>query len=234
MWLVNSDRSITTPLHRNEVKFLVRCKGCLRPVSGNVVPLRLSVPSCREQFKRLMGNNLPEMKLHDLIEIVQLFDKHHIEFYIDGGWGVDALLGKQTRSHADLDIAIQHKDSPQVCAFLEARGYSNVHRADSSDFNFVLGDHQGHHIDIHTYTFDAAGSHIYGIPYPLESLAGNGSLDGHLVKCISAEWVVKFHTAYQFDEDDYRDVKAICQHFNLKMPLEYEDFERNLLQQGRS
>jgi lincosamide nucleotidyltransferase A/C/D/E len=62
-----------------------------------------------------MGNNIPEMTLHDVIEIVQLFvgvaspfeNRHQIEFYVDGGWGVDALLGKQTRPHADLDIAIQ-------------------------------------------------------------------------------------------------------------------------------
>ena len=181
-----------------------------------------------------MRNSLPEMKLHDVIEIVQLFDQHHIEFYVDGGWGVDALLEQQTRPHADLDIAIQHKDSTQVRALLEARGYRDVQRADSSDFNFVLGDSQGHQIDIHTYTFDAAGNHVYGIAYPLESLAGTGSLDGHPVKCISPEWVVKFHTAYQFDEDDYRDVKAICQHFNIKMPLEYEEFEHDRLQQGRS
>ena len=165
-----------------------------------------------------------EMTLRDVIEIVQLFNQHRI----------DAFLGEQTRPHADLDIAIQHRDSPQVRALLEARGYSEVHRADSRDFNFVLSDPQGHQIDIHTYTFDATGRHIYGIPYPLESLSGNGSVDRYPVKCISPEWVVKFHTAYQFDEDDYRDVKAICQYFNLKMPLEYEEFERDLLQQGRS
>jgi lincosamide nucleotidyltransferase A/C/D/E len=181
-----------------------------------------------------MGNNIPEMTVHDVIEIVQLFDRHQIEFYVDGGWGVDALLRKQTRPHTDLDIAIQHKDSPQVRTLLEARGYSDVHRANSSDFNFVLGDNHRHQIDIHTYTFDAAGNRIYGIPYPLESLAGTGSVDGYSVKCISPEWVVKFHTAYQFDEEDYRDVKAICQHFKIEMPPEYEAFERDLLQQVRS
>jgi lincosamide nucleotidyltransferase A/C/D/E len=176
-----------------------------------------------------MVNNIPEMTLHDVIEIVQLLDRHHIEFYVDGGWGVDALLGKQTRPHADLDIAIQHKDSPQVRILLKARGYSDVHRADRSDFNFVLGDDRGHQIDIHTYTFDASGNHMYGIPYPLESLTGTGSVDGYAVKCISPEWVVKFHTAYEFDEDDYHDVKAICQHFKIEMPSEYEAFERDLL-----
>ncbi|NJK66224.1 MAG: hypothetical protein HC941_06585 [Microcoleus sp. SU_5_3] len=93
-----------------------------------------------------MANSLPEMKLHDVIEIVQLFDRHHIKFHVDGGWGVDALLEQQTRPHADLDIAIQHKDSTQVRALLEARGYSDVQRADSSEFNFVLGDYQGHQV----------------------------------------------------------------------------------------
>jgi lincosamide nucleotidyltransferase A/C/D/E len=175
-----------------------------------------------------MENNIPEMTMCDVIEIVQLFNRYHIEFCVDGGWGVDALLGKQTRPHADLDIAIQHKDSLQVRTLLEARGYSDVERANSSDFNFVLGDDRGHQIDIHTYTFDADGNHIYGIPYPLESLNGTGLLSGYSVKCISPEWAVKFHTAYQFDEDDYRDVKAICQHFKIKLPSEYEAFERDL------
>jgi lincosamide nucleotidyltransferase A/C/D/E len=54
-------------------------------------------------------------------------------------------------------------------------------------------------------------------------------VDGYAVKCISPEWVVKFHTAYEFDEDDYRDLKAICQHFKIEMPSEYEAFERDLL-----
>jgi hypothetical protein len=32
------------------------------------------------------------------------------------------------------------------------------------------------------------------------------------------------------DDDDYHDIKAICQYFNINMPLEYEAFERNFLQ----
>jgi hydroxymethylpyrimidine pyrophosphatase-like HAD family hydrolase len=99
------------------------------------------------KFKRLMGNNIPKMTVRDVIEIVQLLNQHHIEFYVDGGWGIDALLGKQTLPHADLDIAIQHKDSPQVRTLLSAREYSDINRVDSSDFNFVLGDNQGHQID---------------------------------------------------------------------------------------
>jgi lincosamide nucleotidyltransferase A/C/D/E len=172
-----------------------------------------------------MPKDNPEMTANDVIEIVQLFNQHPIDFYIDGGWGVDALLGEQTRRHADLDIAIQHKDVAQIRALLEARGYKDVPRDDTRDCNFVLGDDQGHQIDIHSYTFDAAGNLVYGVAYPFDSLTGTGSVNKHPVKCISPEWMVKFHTGYTLDENDYHDVRALCQRFGLKMPLEYKEFE---------
>src|SRR5512136_1761367 len=102
----------------------------------------------------------------DVIEFLQLLDQNHIKVHIDGGWGVDALLGEQTRSHSDLDIAIEHKDAAQVRALLEARGYQDVPRDDTRECNFVLGDERGHQIDIHSYTFDPAGNLVYGIAYP--------------------------------------------------------------------
>lgn len=37
-----------------------------------------------------------------------------VEIWIDGGWGVEALLGQQTHAHSDLDIVIQNKDVPKV------------------------------------------------------------------------------------------------------------------------
>ena len=59
------------------------------------------------------------------------------------------------------------------------------------------------------------------IPYPPESLTGTGSIDGYLVKCISAEWVVQFHTQYEPDENDFKDVHAVCAKFNIPMPATY-------------
>lgn len=171
-----------------------------------------------------MPEDVPEMTADDVVEIVRLLDQNHIELYIDGGWGVDALLGEQTRTHTDLDIAVQHKDIAQIRALLEARGYRDVPRDDSWDCNFVLGDDQGHQIDIHSYTFDSVGNHVYGIAYPLDSLSGSGSVKGHPVKCISPEWLVKFHTGYKLDENDCRDVKALCQQFGIELPRECEEF----------
>jgi hypothetical protein len=39
-----------------------------------------------------MQESKPEITAQDVIEVVQLFEENAIEVYIDGGWGVDALL----------------------------------------------------------------------------------------------------------------------------------------------
>ena len=173
-----------------------------------------------------MKTTEPVFTAKDVIEFLQLLDQNHIKVHIDGGWGVDALLGEQTRPHSDLDIAIEHIDVPVIRALLEARGYQDILRDDTRDCNFILGDDQGHQIDIHTYTFDADGNLVFGVPYPPESLTGRGSIRGYPVKCIPPEWMVKFHTGYKLDENDYRDVKVLCQRFGIEIPLEYEEFMR--------
>ncbi len=174
-----------------------------------------------------MTQDDPEMTAHDVIEFVQLLNEHLIGVCIDGGWGVDALLGEQTRRHADLDIAVQHKDVPQIRALLEKRGYHDVPRDDTRDCNFVMGDDEGHLIDFHSYTYDADGRLVFGLAYPLDSLTGEGSVGGRPVQCITPEWMVKFHTGYKQDENDYRDVKALCERFGIPLPEEYEVFENS-------
>jgi lincosamide nucleotidyltransferase A/C/D/E len=164
------------------------------------------------------------MKAGAVVELLVILEQNGIEVWLDGGWGVDALLGEQTREHADLDIAIQHKYVPKLRALLEARGYIDVPRDDTRDCNFVLGNAQGQQVDVHSYTLDADGNNIQGVAYRREHLAGTGSINGYPVKCIAAEWMVKFHTGYELDENDYRDVLALSRRFGIPMPAEYEKF----------
>ncbi|MBN1401491.1 MAG: nucleotidyltransferase family protein [Anaerolineae bacterium] len=165
------------------------------------------------------------MSAADVLDIVHLFAENGIGLVIDGGWGVDALLGEQTRPHADLDIAVEHRDVPRMRALLAARGYREAPRDDSWECNFVLGDDRGHEIDVHSYTFDAAGKLVHGVPYPAASLTGHGQIGGQPVRCIPPEWMVAFHSGYPLDEDDYRDVKALCARFGIPLPAEYGPFE---------
>lgn len=161
----------------------------------------------------------------EVLALLNLFKEHNIEVIIDGGWGVDALLEKQTRVHEDLDIAIDHRDMPLTRALLEKRGYQDVPRDDTRECNFVLGDDYGHKVDIHSFIFDDKGKIIFGVPYPIESLQGKGKIGGHSVRCIPPEWMVQFHTGYKLDENDYHDVRALCQKFNLPIPKEYDVFK---------
>jgi len=166
------------------------------------------------------------MTAKDVIEFVKLCELHNVDVCIDGGWGIDALLGEQTRPHSDLDVAIPHKDAALVRELLEVQGYTEVPRDDSWECNFVLGDDLGHVVDIHTYTIDEEHKNIFGVAYPYDSLTGHGLVDGHPVRCIPAEWMVKFHTGYQLDENDYRDIKHLCVRFGIEMPHAYEEFEK--------
>lgn len=66
-----------------------------------------------------------EMSGDGVVQLLQLFDQHGTRVVVDGGWGVDALLGEQTRVHADLDIALEHKDVPKLralrCSHVDTR-----------------------------------------------------------------------------------------------------------------
>ena len=44
------------------------------------------------------------MGMQTLLAVVGLLEADGIDVWLDGGWGVDALLGQQTREHDDLDL----------------------------------------------------------------------------------------------------------------------------------
>ena len=166
-----------------------------------------------------------EMLAKDVVSLVQLCEENQIDIYVDVGWGVDALRGQETRLPGDLDVALPDKFVPKLRELLEARGYKDVERDDTRDCNFVLGDDKGHQIDIHTYTFDENGRNIFGVAYEPKHLTGTGTINGYPVKCIPPEVMVEFHSGYELDEDDYHDVKALCEKFGIELPEEYKKFE---------
>ena len=161
----------------------------------------------------------------DVIDLYNKLDALGIMIWIDGGWGVDALLGKPTRPHEDLDIAIQQKDVSKLCELLEEEGYKEVKR--DNQWNFVLGDPKGHRLDLHAFVFDDLGNVVEGNLYPAASLVGTGSIDGQTVRCISAEYQVKSHSGYELRDKDFKDVSALCDRFGIDYPEEYRRFKKS-------
>ena len=164
------------------------------------------------------------MQAKDAVEIIQLFRGTRYRGLCGRRLGVDALLGCQTRAHKDLDIAVPHRYVPRLRELFTSRGYREKNGPDNWECNFVLADGDGHELDVHTYELDEQGNNIYGVEYRREHLTGKGSIDGYPVRCICAEWLVKFHSGYRLDDDDYRDVKALCERFAIPLPEEFRRF----------
>ena len=161
------------------------------------------------------------MNKSDVLAPYNRLKENDIAVWIDGGWGVDALLGRQIREHQDLDIAVHHKDNASLRLLLERNGYKEEERFDSSEFMYVMKNSMGLEIDIHVFEYDDNGKNIYGIEYPFGSLTGKGVVDGQEVNCIAPEWMFKFKTSYEPKEKDIQDVQALSKTFGFILPDTY-------------
>jgi lincosamide nucleotidyltransferase A/C/D/E len=98
-------------------------------------------------------------------------------------------------------------------------------------WNFVIIDDLGREIDVHTVTFNESGDGTYGPQgdpdnisesYPAASFLGKGFINGREVKCLTADYQVISHTGYELDENDFKDVFALHERFDVPLPDEYK------------
>lgn len=143
-----------------------------------------------------------------------------VRVWLDGGWGVDALLGRQSRPHQDLDIVVEEMQLDEVVAGLSALGCSPVPKADTRPWNFVLGDAKGNEVDVHVIVFDESGNGIYGPPengeaYPADAFSGRGAVGGVAVRCMSARFQIANREGYRLREADHHDIRLLKDAFGL-------------------
>ncbi len=162
----------------------------------------------------------------DVIRFLGTVDRLGIEVWLDGGWGVDALVGNQTRPHGDLDIILSTPDGALLVAELGVQGFVEIERESRRPFNFVYGHADGRKVDFHQFDRNADGDGEYGEAGPIftpKALSGRGSVLGRPVRCIDPGTVVRFHTGYAHDADDVHDVLLLCTTFGIEVPEEYRD-----------
>jgi lincosamide nucleotidyltransferase A/C/D/E len=157
----------------------------------------------------------------DVLNIYNLLNGNGISIWVDGGWGVDALLGKQSREHEDLDIAVHRKDNASLRQLLVTKRYREKWRDDSSEFMYVMENRCGNSIDMHVFEYGDDGINTYGIEYPFGSLAGTGVINGQKVNCINPQFMLRFKTGYEPKENDLHDVRELCKKFNFALPSGY-------------
>jgi lincosamide nucleotidyltransferase A/C/D/E len=91
----------------------------------------------------------------DVFELLTAIEAAGLEVWVDGGWGVDALLGEQTREHQDLDLVARLEDIEPMLRALAPWHFSVAE--DHRPVRCVLRDRRGRQIDVHTVTLDATG-----------------------------------------------------------------------------
>ena len=85
-------------------------------------------------------------------------------------------------------------------------------------------DHSRHVGPLVDFEGRSRGGEYYGdegILYHEGSLEGTGCIAGREVRCPLPEFLVRWHTGYEHDEDDARDVFALCEHFGIDVPEQY-------------
>jgi lincosamide nucleotidyltransferase A/C/D/E len=165
------------------------------------------------------------MNTGSVIEVLATLEKVSVPVWLDGGWGVDALLGEQTRDHADLDIIVSSTDVSKLQEALLAIGFQI--KAGGSAENFILVDEHGREIDVHPIEFDQRGYGSFKLPdgrrwpFPPAAFAGQGRVGDRQARCLSADAQVQCHgQGYKPTEKDLRDMERLQERFGVVLPID--------------
>jgi hypothetical protein len=71
-------------------------------------------------------------QLSDIAEVGSLLDRAGLDYWLFGGWAVDFYVGKVTRGHGDIDLAVWLKDGPALSGLLATHGWQHAPRADEN------------------------------------------------------------------------------------------------------
>ena len=130
--------------------------------------------------------------VHAVLDAVETLD-----IIVDGGWGIDAKIGRQTRAHADLDLVVRERQRADVIQAIAGFGDAvDLHWLDDADVQ-VLADGSGFH-------------------YPMALAAG--MIGTRSVRCFTPEVDVLLHWGYPPDAKDHADLAALRDATGVSLP----------------
>jgi lincosamide nucleotidyltransferase A/C/D/E len=169
---------------------------------------------------------LDRVEVPDLFDLLDAFEENAVHYWLDGGWGVDCLLGAQSRVHGDVDVVLPQSDVHRVRTMLVARGFKVVR--DWLPTSLAARDGQGREVDLHPVDLTSEGGGDQMLPDgatwhyapPVE-----GSISGRSILCASAEDQLLMHQGYEPRPIDHLDVRNIAVRFRLQVPHPFDAAE---------
>lgn len=161
------------------------------------------------------------MTAADVAEILGWLRAARVDVWLDGGWGVDALVGEQTRDHKDLDVIVRDSHEARMREGLGDHGFTQVRGVPQ---NFVCADETGREVDVHPVRFDDRGDgHLLsadGEPFghSSEAFAAVGRILGTGVACLSAAAQMANHSwGYTPGGTDVHDMRLLHDRFGTRL-----------------
>lgn len=135
-----------------------------------------------------------------------------LRVWVAGGWAVDAVVGRQTRQHADLDLAVDAGQQAELLALLDRLGF--VTTVDWLPVRAELTAPDGRKVDIHPVTFRRDGSGVQSgldgatFEYAADGFT-TGTIEGCGVPCLSVGQQLRFREGYPPRAVDHHDVALL-------------------------
>lgn len=132
--------------------------------------------------------------------------------WLEGGWGVDALVGRQTRRHRDLDLDVDATCEGAVLTVLLDAGYVVETDWRPNRVELVAGGRG--RVDVHPVVIEGDGSARQAAlgggwhRFP-PSYFTRGRLDGTPVPCVSVEAQRAFRSGYELRDVDRHDLALL-------------------------
>lgn len=166
------------------------------------------------------------MKAAEVLHVLDALDAAGIRSGITGGWGIDALLRRETRPHGDVDLGVAAEAVDAAIEALRPLGYAVA--VDERPARLVMKSALGQ-VDLHPIAWQASGAGVQTglagetFDYPAGSLDAEGEIGGRIVRCATPDLQLAFHERYEPREHDRRDMAALANAFGLSLPAQYSD-----------
>ena len=151
-----------------------------------------------------------------MLTVLGALEARGVDVWLAGGWGVDALAGRQTRPHRDVDLVIRAGDTDAAGRCLRSLGFTFYTERDVPEAllckSLVFRDAVGRHIDLHPAWIGApdegADPELAHATLGPQSL-GAGSLEGRRVRCLTAAAQIELHGGYEPRDRDIQDLAVL-------------------------